>query len=115
MKKPSKKKRISPRRKPLKGLGARTVRFAPLSLADFDRMEARDRAMLEIMPPEVRDEWKRLIELPSSEGDELDPADEARLDEILERYEDLASEEDIARHVADIVREREAESAALEP
>ena len=115
MKKPPKKKRISPRRKPLKGLGAKTVRFALPSLANFDRLEARDRAMLERMPPEVRKEWERLIELPLSEGDELDPADEARMDEILEQYEDLASEEDIARHIADIVREREAESAALEP
>lgn len=114
MKKPPKKKRIPARRKPLKGLGPRTVRFAVPSLANLDRLEARDRAMLERMPPEVREEWKRLIELPLSENDELDPADEARLDEILEQYEDVASEEDVARHVADIVREREAESTAPE-
>ncbi len=115
MKKPPKKKRISPRRKPLKGLGARTVKFALPSLADLDRLEACDRAMLEKMPPEVRKEWERLIELPISEGDELDPVDEARLNEILEQYEDIASEEDIARHVADIVHEREVEGAAFEP
>ena len=71
--------------------------------------------MLEKMPPDVRKEWERLIELPISEGDELDPADEARLDKILEQYEDIASEEDIARHVADIVHEREVEGTASDP
>ncbi len=115
MKKPPKKKRISPRRKPLKWRGARAPRFALPSLANFDRMEARERAMLERMPPEVREEWDRLMEPPLSEDDELDPAGEARLDEILEQYEDTVSEEDIARHVAEIVREREAERTAPEP
>ncbi len=85
------------------------------SQASFDRMQARDRAMRERMPPEVREEWDRLMEPPPSEDDELDPAGQARLDEILEQYEDAASEEDIARHVADIVREREAREAAPEP
>ena len=115
MKKPPKKKRISPRRKPLKWRGARMMRFALPSLAGFDRMEARSRAMLERMPPEVREEWERLMELPFSEDDELDPVDQARLDEILDQYEDTVPEEDIARHVADIVREREAEKTAPEP
>ena len=115
MKKPPKKKRISPRRKPLKWQGARMMKFRVPSLAGFDRMEARDRAMLERMPPEVREEWDRLMELPLSEDGELEPADQARLDEILEQYEDIASDEDIARHVADIVREREAGETAPEP
>ena len=115
MKKPPKKKRIPPRRKPLKGHGAMAVKFALPSLASFDRMEARERAMLERMPPEVREEWDRLVAPPLSEGDELDPADEARLDEILEQYEDTVSEEDIARHVAEIVRERETKETAPEP
>lgn len=115
MKKPPKKKRIPSRRKPLKWHGARTMKFALPSLANFDRMEARDRAMLERMPPEVREEWERLIEPPLSEDDEPDPADEARLDEILKQYEDTVSEEDIARHVVDIVREREIKQTAPEP
>ena len=115
MKKPPKKKCIPPRRKPLKWHGARTTKFALPSLAVFDRMEARSRAMLERMPPEVREEWDRLIKLPLSEDDELDPADEARLDEILEQYEDTVPEEDIARHVVDIVREREVKRTAPEP
>ena len=115
MKKPPKKKLIPLRRKPLKGHGARTMKFASPSLANFDRMEARSRAMLERMPPEVREEWDRLIELPLSEDDELDPADEARLDEILEQYEDAVPEEDIARHVVNIVREREVKGSAPEP
>ena len=115
MKKPPKKKRIPPRRKPLKWQGVRTMKFALPSLADFDRMEARSRAMLERMPPEVREEWDRLIKPPLSEDDELDPADEARLDEILEQYEDTVPEEDIARHVVDIVREREVKRNAPEP
>ena len=91
------------------------MKFALPSLANFDRMEARSRTMLERMPPEVREEWDRLIELPLSEDDELDPADQARLNEILEQYEDSVPEEDIARHVADIVREREAKGTAPEP
>ena len=115
MKKPPKKKRIAPRRKPLKSHGLMMMRFPRLNLANLDRLEARDRAMRERMPPEVREEWDRLVAPPLSEDDEPDPADEARLDEILEQYEDVASEEDIARHVADIVREREAREAAPEP
>lgn len=115
MKKPPKKKRIPSRRKPLKWQGAKTIKYAVPSMANFDRMEARDRAMLERMPPEVREEWNRLMEPPLSEDDELDPAGEARLDEILKQYEDSVSEEDIARHVVDIVREREVERTAPEP
>ncbi len=114
MKKPPKKKRISPRRKPLKSHRL-MMRFVVPSLASLDQMKARDRAMREKMPPEVREEWDRLMELPLSEDDELNPAVEARLDEILEQYEDASSEEDIARHVVDIVREREAREAAPEP
>ena len=115
MKKPSKKKRISPRRKPLKSRGLMMARFAMPSPANFDRLDARDRAMRERMPPEVQAEWDRLMELTLPEGHELDPVDEDRLDELLEQYEGAASEEDIARHVADIVREREAREAAPEP
>lgn len=115
MKKPSKKKRISPRRKPLKSHGPMMKRFALPSLASFDRLEARDRAMREGMPPEVREEWDRLMGLPPLEDHELDPADQARLDEILEHYEDAVLEEDIARHVMDIVREREAKETIPEP
>ena len=115
MKKPPKKKRIPLRRKPLKRHGAMIMKFVLPSLTGFDRMEARSRAMLERMPPEVREEWDRLIELPLPEDDELDPADQARLDEILEQYEDTVSEEDIARHVVNIVREREAKKNTREP
>ena len=106
MKKPPKKKRIPPRRKLLKKRRADGLKLALPSQADFDRMEARDRAMLEGMPPEVRDEWNRLMDGP--EDAELDPAGQARLDDILEQYETPVSEEVIARHVADIGREREA-------
>lgn len=112
MKKPPKKTRIPPRRKPLKKRRAGTSEFALPSQTDFDRMEARDRAMLEGMPPEVREEWNRLMALP--EDAELDHADQARLDEILDQYETPVSEEVIARHVADVVREREARRTASE-
>ena len=113
MKKPPKEKRIPPRRKPLKKRRAGAPEFALPSQMDFDRLEARNRAMLEGMPPKVRDEWNRLMELP--EDAELDPADQARLDEILDQYETPVSEKEIARHVADIVRERVARRAASEP
>ena len=113
MKKPPKKKRIPPRRKPLKKRRAGVPELALPSLADFDRMEARNRAMLEGMPPEVREEWDRLMEGP--EDAELDPADQARLDDILDQYETPVSDEVIARHVADIVREREARGTVSEP
>ena len=113
MKKPSKKKRIPPRRKPLRKRQASALELTLSSQADFDRLEARNRAMLEGMPPEVREEWDRLIE--GSEDAELDPADQARLDDILEQYETPVSEAVIARHVADIVREREARRTVSEP
>ena len=112
MKKPSKKKRIPPRRKPLKKRRVDALELALPSLAGFDRLEARNRAMLEGMPPEVREEWDRLMEGP--EDAELDPAGQARLDDILDQYETPVSEEAIARHVADIVREREARRTASE-
>ena len=69
--------------------------------------------MLEGMPAEVREEWDRLMEHP--EDAELDPADQARLDDILDQYETPVPEEVIARHVTDIVREREARRTASEP
>ena len=49
------------------------------------------------------------------EDAELDPADQARLGDTLDQYETPVSEEVIARHVADIVREREARRSASEP
>ena len=76
---------------------------------DFDRLEARNRAMLEGMPAE----WDRLMEGPDDA--ELDPAGQARLDEILDQYETPLSGETIARHVADTVREQEARKAASKP
>ena len=115
MKKPPKKKRIPPRRKPLKKRWVEVLEFKLPSLAELDRMEARDRAMLEGMPPEVREEWKRLMELPLPEDAELDPVDQARLSEIMDQYETPVSEEEIARHVADIEREREARGTVSEP
>ena len=113
MKKPPKKKRTPPRRKPMKKRWAGAPEFALPSQMGFDRLEARNRAILEGMPPEVREEWDRLMDLP--EDAELDPADQARLDEILDQYETPVPETEIARHVADIVREREAKRAASEP
>ena len=115
MKKPPKKKRIPPRRKPLKKRWVEVREYRLPSLAELDRMEARDRAMLEGMPPEVREEWNRLMERPLPEDAELDPVDQARLNEILEQYETPVSEEEIARHVADIMREREAKGTLSEP
>ena len=118
MKKPSKKKRTPPRRKPLKKRWVGVLEFKPPSQAEppnqaeSDRVEAYDRAMLEGMPPEVREEWNRLIKLPLSK---LEPADQARLDGIVDQYETPVSEEEIARHVADIVREREAKETVPEP
>ena len=115
VKKPPKKKRIPPRRKPLKKRWVEVLEFKLPSQAELDRMEARDRAMLEGMPPEVREEWNRLMELPLPEDAELDPVDQARLSEILNQHETPVSEEEIARHVADIVREREARGSVSEP
>ena len=115
MKKPPKKKRIPPRRKPLKRRWVEVREYKLPSLAELDRMEARDRAMLEAMPPEVREEWDRLMKLPLPEEAELDPVDQARLNEILDQYEMPVPEEKIARHVADIVREREARGPVSEP
>lgn len=115
MKKPPKKKRIPPRRKPLKKRWVEVLEFGLPSLAELDRMEARDRAMREGMPTEVREEWDRLMALPLPEDAGLDPADQARVRDIQDRYRPLVSEEEIARHVADIAREREAGGTVSEP
>lgn len=115
MKKPPKKKRIPPRRKPLKRRWVEVLEFKLPGLAELDRLEARDRAMLERMPPEVRQEWDRLMALPLPEDGELDPADQARVREIQDQYRTLVSEEEIARHTADIVCERDAKGTVSEP
>ena len=111
MKKPPKRKRVAPRRKPLRQPGAArpatrlAARVLP-SQVDFDRLEARDRAMRAAMPPAVREEWDRLMATDEEPG----PDQQARLEALLDQYDTPVSASELERHVADIRREREAKA-----
>ena len=105
MKKQTKGKRTPPRRKPIRKPKMLMPRqYSEDSQELTDRVEAHERAMRERMPPAVLEDYLRLRPI---DDDDMSPADDARMGEILERYDGRAPQDVMARHLADIARERE--------
>ena len=118
--KKSKAKRTPPRRKLThKEAAARKAAFLardsqPLPFdepgfgmaAEDDEIQARNRAMQEMMPPDVRQEWLS-----------PDQLSDDRYSAILDEYDGQVTPEAMARHLADVRREREekAMAAGAEP
>ena len=73
-----------------------------------DEAEAYDRAMLDRMSPEVREEYLRLVQL---DDGNLSPENDARFDEIYKEFNHWPPPEIMAQHLADIAREREQKTA----
>ncbi len=109
MKKQTKGKRTPPRRKPIRKPKAQKLpRYSEDSQELIDHSEAHERAMEERMPPTVLADYLRLKPI---DDDDLSPADDARMGEILEEYDGRAPPEVMERHLADIAREREQAAA----
>lgn len=109
MKKQVKGKRTPPRRKPIhKPMMQRPRQYAEDSQELADSVEAHERAMRERMPPAVLADYLRLLPI---DDDDMSPVDYARMGAILEAYDGRTPPDVMARHLADIAREREQKAA----
>ena len=109
MKKQAKSKRPPPRRKPIrKPIPQKSSQGGFHLTQELREVEAEQRAMRESMPPGVLEEYFRIMKI---DDDDLSEEDDARIEKIFDEYMRVPPQDVMARHLADIAREREQKTA----